>query len=253
MKVSVCLASYNGEAFLARQLESILRDLAPNDEIVLSDDGSTDRTVAIAREMGDERLKIHAFGQNLRHVRNFERAFGLATGDLIFPADQDDIWISGKRDRIVGEFARAPSIAMVVHALRLIDAQDRVIAPRSAVWAPSAVGSQPRAAYLVRQLIKNQVTGCATAFRRDLLDLLLPFPKTVYAHDHWMSVAAPFLGDVLFLDEALVDYRQHDANVTPKEGLSLIKRVQVRAKLAILVAIAGNRAIAARLPGLRGE
>lgn len=253
MKVSVCLASYNGEAFLARQLESILRDLAPGDEIVLSDDGSTDRTVAIAREIGDDRLKVHAFAQNLRHVGNFERAFGLATGDLIFLADQDDIWVAGKRDKVVAEFVRSPTIVMVVHALRLIDANDRVIAPRSAVWARSDAGCRPRAAYLIRQLIKNQVTGCATALRRDLFDILLPFPKMVYAHDHWMSVAAPFLGDVLFLDEALVDYRQHDANVTPKEGLSPVDRVKVRAKLAMLAAVAAKRAATVRFQGRRGQ
>ena len=164
------------------------------------------------------RLKIHGFDKNVRHVRNFERALGLATGDLIFLSDQDDIWLRGKREKVASIFAAHPETTMAVHALSLIDAEGNLIRDRSEAWPRTAAGEQSTVPYLVRQLVKNQVTGCAVAFRRELLDILLPFPDAVYAHDHWLSVAAPFAGKVRFVDEILLNYRQHDANVTPKAG-----------------------------------
>lgn len=243
MKVSVCLASYNGEAFLARQLASILADLGPDDEVILSDDGSRDRTIEIAHSFADPRMKICHFTKNLRHVGNFERALSMATGDVIFLSDQDDIWVPGKRDLVLAEFARSPDVVMVVHALKLIDGEGRELSSRSDVWPVSAAGEQSKPRYLVRQIVKNQVTGCATTISRRLLNLLMPFPAAVYAHDHWMAVAAPFVGTTIFLDVPLVEYRQHDANVTPKNGLSPADRLKVRLKLIALVAIAAARAV----------
>jgi glycosyltransferase involved in cell wall biosynthesis len=247
MRVSICLASYNGAAFIERQLATILDDIGPDDEIILSDDASSDRTLEIVASFGDPRIKAHAFRDNVRHVRNFERALQRASGDLIFLSDQDDVWIPGKRQQIVEMFARHDDAVMVVHALSLVDQVENLLSPRSPAWPSSVAGLQPTIRYLLRQLIKNQVTGCAVAFRRDLLTLLLPFPDAVYAHDHWLSVAAPFAGKVYFLDEVLLKYRQHDANVTPKNGLSLGRQIAVRAKLGRLVAIAAGRAARRRL------
>lgn len=246
MKVSVCLASYNGEPFVEEQLRSILADLRADDELILCDDASTDRTVSLARAIDDRRLTVHAFTDNVRHVRNFERALTFAKGELIFLSDQDDIWEAGKRNAVVSVFEENEDVVTVVHALSLIDRDGHVLEQRSRAWPASDEGARSGLGYLVQQIVRNQVTGCAVAFRRRLLDLLLPFPSDVYAHDHWISVASPFSGKVWFLNRMLVRYRQHSANVTPKGGLNVVDRMRVRVKLAKLVGIAASRARRAR-------
>lgn len=251
MKISVCLASYNGESFIEQQLRSILSDLDVEDEIVLADDASSDRTLGIARSIGDARLKICSFDKNIGHVGNFERAISRATGKIIFLSDQDDIWVQGKRQQVVEAFERRSSLAMIVHALCLIDQHGRITAARSDVWPKSHAGVRSRPTYLLRQLIKNETTGCAVAFRNSMKDLILPFPKLTYAHDHWISVAAPFAGDILFLDEILLQYRRHGANITPTQGVSWPKKLVFRIRLSLLTLTAAWRAAGRLIAGTR--
>src|SRR5689334_22428623 len=93
---SVCIATYNGEKFIARQLETILAQLSPADEVVIVDDCSKDGTLAVIEGMKDGRLKVHSNKRNRREVYSFSRAIELARGEIIFLADQDDIWLPGR-------------------------------------------------------------------------------------------------------------------------------------------------------------
>ena len=94
--ISVCLATYNGARFVEKQLQSILVQLAPEDELIVCDDGSSDDTCNVIRRLADARIALHAYSQNVGHVRNFERAISAAKGDFIFLSDQDDVWVPGK-------------------------------------------------------------------------------------------------------------------------------------------------------------
>ena len=93
---SVCMASFNGERYIKEQIDSILLQIGEDDELIISDDGSTDQTVDVICSYRDDRIK---FVRNVnRHgcIGNFENALRVASGDFIFLADQDDIWLSDK-------------------------------------------------------------------------------------------------------------------------------------------------------------
>ena len=109
--VSVCMATYNGSRYVAEQLSSILAQLGARDEVVVVDDASADATVEIVRGIGDPRIVVHRNDRNLGYVRSFERAISLSTGDVIVLSDQDDIWIDGRRDRLVAATGDAAVVA----------------------------------------------------------------------------------------------------------------------------------------------
>ncbi|WP_280154574.1 glycosyltransferase family 2 protein [Piscinibacter sp. XHJ-5] len=235
MKVSVCLAAYNGERYIAEQLRSILAQLSPQDELIVCDDGSRDRTREVVAGIGDPRVTLRTFTHNVGHVRNFERAIAAATGDLIFLSDQDDEWRADKVREVKRCFQENPRLQLVHHALSTMDAEGRTLSP---LWNPLREGPQGRAGFLLRQLVRCQVFGCGAAFRRELLDVLLPFPASAYAHDHWLTVAAGVGGSVHFLNLPLVRYRLHGANVTPRQGLGWRGRLRVRWLFLDMIAVA---------------
>lgn len=235
LKVSVCLAAYNGERFIAEQVHSILGQMKPLDELIVCDDGSRDGTRDVLAAIDDPRLVLLTFSSNVGHVRNFERAISSATGDLIFLADQDDVWSPNKYGMVVDCFVENPDVQMVHHALSTMDANGHTLAQ---LWNPLQEGRQARIHYLFRQLVKCQVFGCAVAFRRSLKCVVLPFPVTTYAHDHWLAVSAGVCGPVFFLNKPLVRYRQHAANLTPKNGLHWRDKVAVRLRLFAMIVVA---------------
>src|SRR5690606_26359089 len=94
-KISVCMATYNGENHIEEQLESILKQLKDNDEVIISDDGYSDKTIELIKGFNDPRIKL--FLNSFRNIiLNFEFALSKATGDFIFLSDQDDIWYDNK-------------------------------------------------------------------------------------------------------------------------------------------------------------
>ena len=96
MKLSVCMATHNGEKYLHKQLASILNQLGPEDEVVISDDSSTDTTVKIIRDIADPRIRLLENNTFYSPVYNFENAIRHGSGDIIVLADQDDVWLDNK-------------------------------------------------------------------------------------------------------------------------------------------------------------
>ena len=94
--ISVCIATYNGERYIRQQIESIVCQLNVDDEIIVSDDGSTDNTVAILNNIGDKRIRIIEGPRKHSPTLNFEYALKVSKGDYIFLSDQDDVWKSNK-------------------------------------------------------------------------------------------------------------------------------------------------------------
>jgi glycosyltransferase involved in cell wall biosynthesis len=244
MKISVCIATYNGQDYVDEQLRSILSQLGPNDEVIISDDCSKDRTIEVVCAIGDSRVQVLTHDQNLGHVRNFERALVAATGDVIFLSDQDDVWHPDKVQEVTAAFRSHPRVQMVHHALTRMDEQGRTLAMH---WNSLREGEFHGAVFLAGQCVRCRVFGCAVALRRSLLDILLPFPPSAYAHDHWLAIAAA-AGDGLYqLDKPLVRYRQHRHNVTPKQGLGWRRRIAVRIDMLRMIAVAARRVRAMRL------
>ena len=96
MKISVCMAAYNGENYIEKQISSILCQLKPDDELVIVDDCSKDRTINVIKNFNDSRIKLLKNKFNYGVVATFERALSAAEGNIIFLSDQDDEWIDNK-------------------------------------------------------------------------------------------------------------------------------------------------------------
>ena len=216
--VSVALASFNGEKYLEQQLRSILSQERAPDEVVVSDGGSTDGTVELAREILDGapegiRTELIADDARLGVGPNFARAIAGTRGQLIALSDQDDVWHPDRLGRIVGEFAD-PQVLLASGNARLVNAEGAPL-PLD-LFASLGIGAEELAALagpdafglLIR---RNLVTGETVAFRRTLLEAAEPFPSD-WVHDEWLAILAAATGRIVVDRDPLIDYRQHDAN-----------------------------------------
>src|SRR6185436_20539861 len=116
MRISVAMCTFNGAEFLPAQLQSILTQSRPPDEIVICDDGSTDNTRNLLEKLAAESsipITTHINDQNLGSVKNFERAITLCTGDVIALSDQDDVWRNDKLQRFESVLNKSHSAGMV--------------------------------------------------------------------------------------------------------------------------------------------
>lgn len=201
--ISVCMATYNGERYLAEQLDSILPQLESSDELIISDDGSTDGTVGLIRRMADSRICI--LENNSRcYTSNFENALRHARGDHIFLSDQDDIWHPDKVKIVLRYLERYD---FVMTNARIVDSTGKMLHESRNALLPIGTG-------FLRNLAKTYYLGCCMAFRRRVLQAALPFPpnRELCLHDAWIALLAELCFRTHLCDECLVDYRMHAHN-----------------------------------------
>jgi len=205
-KISVCLASYNGANYIGDQISSILQQLSSCDELVVSDDHSTDRTIDIVKEFNDNRIRIVVNAGNKGYSGNFENAIRLASGSIIFLSDQDDIWVAGRVKKMIAALEQADlavSNAIFVDEA-LVDMGVTLFSLRGAKQG------------FLANIYKSRYLGACMAFRREILGKLLPFPEKRHLcpHDLWITLVAEFYFKVKILDEPLLLYRRHGSNVS---------------------------------------
>lgn len=223
-KISVCVAIRNGERFLQQQMASILPQLNPDDEVICSDDHSTDGSVSILKSFNDDRIKITKPVTHHDHVRNFEHALYQCSGEYIFLSDHDDLWANGKVDLVSQNLQR---YHLVLSDCILIDENNNEL-------ASSLFKIQNTRAGLIKNCIKNTYTGCCMAFRKTILDKALPFPAGIRAHDQWLGLVAEKYYTVSLLPETLVRYRRHHHNYSTtgeKSKLSWLDQLNSRITL----------------------
>ncbi|PMM49032.1 glycosyltransferase [Vibrio breoganii] len=225
-KVSVCLASYNGENYIRQQIDSILEQLEEHDELIISDDDSIDDTICIISDISDSRVRVLK-GPCTGLIDNFENALLAASGDIIILSDQDDVWLPGRvklaRDILVGD-----TLLSVVDC-KIVDRDLNTI-------DESFFRSRKSKKGLIKNIWKNSYLGCCMAFDKKLLDVSLPFPKDIPMHDWWFGLNAELNGSVIFVNEPYVLYRRHDSNASPTDlshnsGLSMSIRLKQRLSL----------------------
>lgn len=217
--ISVCIATYNASKFIHAQIISILTQLNSEDEIIVSDDLSNDGTLEIIAKINDPRIKIIRGQIRLGIIKNFERSLYLARGDLIFLADQDDIWLPNK---VINCKKALTDYTLIVSDCKVVDSELRPIADSF-----FALNSSRRGVF--KNIYKNSYIGCCMAFRRDLLDVALPFPTGIPMHDLWLGLLAEIKGKVTFLPEPLVLYRRHDSNASfLVSSNSVLKKMKLR-------------------------
>ncbi|MEJ7610957.1 MAG: glycosyltransferase family 2 protein [Ferruginibacter sp.] len=216
-RISVALCTYNGARYLTEQLESILRQTPPPDEIVICDDRSTEGTVAIIDTFIKEYpgiIRLFINEETLQVKRNFEKALRLCTGDIIFLSDQDDIWKANKVESISRYFKDHPEKNVVFTNAELLD-NNSIIADTA--WDKRSFNGEVKelckdpAAMLRQLLLKwNIATGATMALRKKALSRYLPFPDFQnYLHDHLLVLQAAVENTLGFLDESLIIYRLH--------------------------------------------
>lgn len=226
--VSVAVCTYQGAAHLQRQLDSIEAQTVAPDEVVLSDDGSTDGTLDLLRafERGSRsRVRVLRREAPVGVALNFEHALRSCSAGLVLLADQDDVWVPHKVERFVEAFARHPEALLVFSDAELVDAGERPLG--RTMWEAVGLDHGLRRELAVplratRILLRTAlVTGAATGIRRELLDCALPVPADAgFLHDAWLALVASCHGPLVALDERLLAYRQHEAQHTgaPEAG-----------------------------------
>ncbi len=223
MKISVCMATYNGEKYIKEQLDSILCQIVENDEVIISDDSSTDNTVEIINAFNDDRIKIYKNEKEKGYTRNFENALEKASGDIIFLSDQDDIWIEDKVKKMT----------------EILENYDFVVSDNSIVNENLEVINKShfevyktKNGFLTNLLLPRYVGACM-AFKKNVLQKSLPFPNNakLSAHDYWISLIAEMYFKSYKLDEQLLLYRRHGTNASSggeKSKNSLSHKLKVR-------------------------
>lgn len=220
MRTSVALCTYNGERFLAAQLDSLLAQARRPDEIVVGDDASTDGTWSLleafaARAAGTGvAVALHRNPVNLGYVGNFSATLLRATGDIVFLCDQDDAWHADKIARMAAEFDARPGLGLLHTDARLVDAGGADLG-HTLFQALEVTAAEVRAEHAGRAfdvlLRRNTVTGATAAIRRTLLARCLPVPDG-WIHDEWLAIATSLDAQVDCLAWCSIDYRQHGAN-----------------------------------------
>ena len=214
--VSILLCTYNSENYLRPLLDSILQNTYSDFELFVQDDCSQDETMAILHSYSDPRIHVE---QNERPSGSAANNFMSAllqwrTGDYIMFADADDIWHPEKIENTLRAMKDAETIygsdtPILAHCdLRVVNAKGYEIAP--SLWAYEKI--TPGRNSLKQLLAQNNVTGCAMMINRALKDLVTEKPEHFVMHDWWLALCAAAFGKIVVLDEALIDYRQHQDN-----------------------------------------
>lgn len=222
-KISVSMAAFQGERFIAAQLRSILVQLSENDEVIVVDDHSSDRTCDEVRSLGDPRVHLIERRTNQGVALTFEEALSHVTGDVIFLSDQDDLWAPCKAAAVLQAFERNPDVTLVVTDAELIDEDGNRL---GASYYASRGRFHPG---FVSNLFRNKYLGCLMAFRSDLLLKILPFPRGYdVLHDIWIGLVNSITScNTLYIDKQLVWYRRHSGSVTAGQ-LTRMRQLQTR-------------------------
>lgn len=210
------MCTYNGAEFLSAQLQSIITQSRPPDEIVICDDRSTDDTQTLLKKFAAESsvpISLHFNEQNLGSVKNFERAISLCTGDVIALSDQDDVWRNDKLRMVESVLNDSPSAGIVFSDAAIVDEDLKPLNRR--MW--DEVGFNAHKRKLVRTgralevLVTGwTVTGATMAFRSRFVKLSLPIPDGIaMIHDGWIALTIAAVANVVAVDEPLIQYRQH--------------------------------------------
>lgn len=213
--ISVCVATYNGAEYIREQLESILAQLSAEDEVIVSDGGSTDKTAEQVAQIKDPRVRwiiMPAAPTREKGVwkqvelirRNFEHALQQAKGEIVFLSDQDDQWLPDKVNKVLA--AMNENTMCVVHDAKVTDEGLHVL-------NPSIMDLFQPCFSRWGVLWKSPYMGCCMTVRKAVADKALPMPQGV-EYDTWLGCVARSLGEVRFLKEPLLLYRRHEKNAS---------------------------------------
>lgn len=204
--ISVVIATYNGAAYLRKQLDSIAAQTFPVHEVIIQDDCSDDETAAIIQSYSLKLpIKFFKNPKNLGYIRNFESALAKAEGEFIALCDQDDLWTPEKLELLMGKIGTK---SLVYANSALIDSDGNPMGKTLSEKLRNRFIEAPSPLCFVYD---NCISAHAILFRRSLLKHLFPFPEHLY-FDAWIAACAASQEGIGYVNESLVGYRQHASN-----------------------------------------
>lgn len=215
--ISIAMTTYNGESFIKEQINSLLNQTYKNLEIIICDDGSTDKTIEIIREyeQKDKRIKLFQNEKNLGVLKNFEKAISLCSGEYIALSDQDDIWLENKIEILLHEIGEN---ILIFHDDKLID-EDGIIQEKSFFKKENI--NPAKLNNIKNILCDNWILGHALMFPKSLKNKIIPIPQEIEHFDLWIALVAILQGEIKYINFTLVQWRQHSSNTS---GNKLMKR-----------------------------
>ena len=225
-KIAILLSTYNGENYLAEQLDSLLKQTYSDFIIIIRDDGSTDGTENIISHYVDQNQgKIHklseirsnigprsSYSLLIKYVMKEKVTLGISRLYMML-CDQDDIWAKEKLEIQMSEMLcteqKFPDSPVLIHSdLKVVDESKSVIAESFIEYQ----GLEIKRNTFTNVVISNLVTGCTSLFNEELARIALPIPNSAIMHDWWLALTASAFGKVVFINIPLVEYRQHENN-----------------------------------------
>ncbi|WP_348825262.1 glycosyltransferase family 2 protein [Flavobacterium aestuarii] len=225
MKTSVAMCTHNGEKFIKYQIESILQQSLPIDEIVICDDGSNDKTIEIIQQFQVDypnKIFLHQNPINLGSNKNFEKAISICKGDYIFLSDQDDIWKKNKAEKIIQFFSENETAEAVFSNAELINDNNKKFTDNN-LW--NSIGfienklPKPIDLYHHIKFKSNTVTGATLCIKKEIKSLILPIPDIhKFHHDEWIAIITASRKKLEYLTDELISYRIHEEQQIGAKG-----------------------------------
>ncbi|GAB4018793.1 glycosyltransferase [Spirosoma sp. KCTC 42546] len=237
--VSIALCTYNGMAYLTTQWNSLLGQERLPDEVVISDDRSTDGTGSLLETLAATApflVRILENQTRLGYNKNFERALAACTGDLIFICDQDDFWLPEKISTMVQYMVQHPEIQIAFCDAWVTD--ENLEGRQNRFWEAVRFDKETQKRWKAGETMDvlldgNRMMGCATVIRRAFLPTLLPIPDKIpgYIYDGWIAMVAATQNAIHFIDKPLQLYRTHVQQQVGVRQQEVGDRIRLRDRL----------------------
>jgi len=217
--IVILLATYNGEEFLAQQINSILNQTNTNWKLLIHDDNSTDNTTHIIKQYQKKYPdKIHFFDDTASFnsaSANFNFLLKKAYSEYIMFCDQDDIWLPRKIEltfeKIKEMEKKYEDSPLLVHTdLKIVDSELNPVA--NSYWKYQNIN--PHKDAFTQLLVQNTITGCTVMINKNAAELASPVPNNIIMHDWWIGLVVRKFGHISQIDESTILYRQHKNNDT---------------------------------------
>ncbi|WP_432697803.1 glycosyltransferase [Marinobacterium sp. YM272] len=228
MKISIAMAVYNGQNYIENQLESFLDQTVLPDELVITDDCSSDQTEEIVKKFSEAApfdVLLFRNSRRLGYCGNFNAALTKTTGDLVFLSDQDDVWFPDKIEYMLNVAENNPDALLMMNNALLTD---KTLNHNGL----TKIGQIRSAGFDMRSF----VMGCCCVVRRELLDLSTPIPEGVEAHDKWLVWFADGLNAKIVDEKILQYYRRHETN----ESQFIVNKITKVNRLEALIHLSRN-------------
>ncbi|GIP39960.1 hypothetical protein J31TS4_32400 [Paenibacillus sp. J31TS4] len=214
IKIDILLATYNGSKYIVELIESILSQSYANYKLIICDDASTDGTYDLLTRYAiqDDRIELHKNNVNLGVVRNFEKLMKLSDAKYFMLCDQDDVWHKDKVLKSLEQIVATNSL-LVYTDLKIITSREESIS----YWKREGIKPLSGSPFKTL-LVQNVITGCTIIADKRIINFAIPIPSKFCLHDQWLGIVASVYGSISYLEETLIDYRQHEGNVIGSKG-----------------------------------